>query len=55
MTLDLEPDGEPSFVMDPPAVRIFRWTGGELINHLSFIGDFGGRHPFFDKNGNLID
>ncbi|KZK89993.1 3',5'-cyclic adenosine monophosphate phosphodiesterase CpdA [Pseudovibrio sp. Ad5] len=55
VTLDLDPDGEPGFVMDPPAVRVFRWSEGELINHLSFIGDFGGQHPFFDKDGKLID
>mgnify|MGYP001214907501 CR=1 FL=1 len=55
VTLDLEPDGAPSFVMEPPAVRIFHWSDGELVNHLSFIGDYGGRHPFFDKYGKPID
>ncbi|SDQ77045.1 phosphodiesterase [Pseudovibrio sp. Tun.PSC04-5.I4] len=55
VALDLDPEGEPSLVMEPPAVRIFRWTKGELINHLSFIGDFGAQHPFFGGDGKLIN
>ncbi len=50
VTLDLEPGGQASFVMDPPAVRIFRWTGSELVNHLSFIGDYGAKHFFFAQD-----
>ena len=54
VTLDLDPEGPPSFVMDPPATRVFHWTDGELVNHLSFIGDYGERHPFFGEDGKLI-
>ena len=56
VTLDLEPDGPSSFTMDPPSVRLFQVTDeGMIVSHLSFIGDFDGPHPFFDKDGKLVD
>lgn len=54
--LDLRPDASHDLVMEPPACELHLWrpdTG--LISHLSYIGDYGGRYPFFDAEGNLID
>lgn len=56
VALDLNPDGPPAFVLEPPACQLFYQTGdGNLVSHLSFIGDFEGPHPFFDNSGALID
>ena len=53
--LDLTPDGPPAFVMEPPGLHLHRWTtDGGLMTHLSVIGDFGGRAPFFGPDGRLI-
>ena len=56
VALDLNLDGPPAFVLEPPACQLFYQTGdGNLVSHLSFIGDFEGPHPFFDDTGALID
>ncbi len=53
--LDLTLDGAPAFVMEPPGLHLHRWTeDGGLLTHLSVIGDFGGRSPFFGADGKLI-
>ncbi len=54
--LDLDPAASHDFVVEPPTCELHYWredTG--LISHLSFIGDYGGRFPYFDKAGQLID
>jgi 3',5'-cyclic AMP phosphodiesterase CpdA len=53
---DLQPNAPHDFVLEPPTCEIHYWrddTG--LISHLTFIGDYGGRHPFYDAKGKLID
>lgn len=56
VTLALSADAPSSFTMDPPALRIFRFTEhGEVVSHLSYVGDFKGPHPFFTPDGQLID
>ena len=56
VALDLRPQGPSAFVLDPPACQIFHRTNdGDLVGHLSFIGDFDGPHPFFDASGALIE
>lgn len=56
VSLDLDPTAPPSFTMDPPAVRLFRLTEhGDIMSHLSYIGQFDGPYPFFDASGKLID
>jgi 3',5'-cyclic AMP phosphodiesterase CpdA len=48
--------GPPSLVIEPPACQLHVWRPGQgLVSHLSFIGDHGGTHPFFDAGGRLID
>lgn len=54
--LDLDPDATHDLVLEPPACALHYWRADiGLVSHLSFIGDYGGRHPFFDAAGKLID
>ena len=56
VALDLRPKGPSAFVLDPPACQIFYEAGdGNLVGHLSFIGNFDGPHPFFDASGAIIE
>ena len=55
-TLDFDPEGPSSFTMDPPAIRLFRFSDdNKLVTHLSYIGKFDGPHPYFSANGDLVD
>lgn len=50
MSLDLRPGAESSFVLEPAACPVFLWseeTG--LVGHLSIVGNYGPRHPFFSE------
>ncbi len=54
--LDLDPRASHDFVLEPPTCALHWWSeGAGLVSHLAFIGDFGGRHPFHDAQGKLID
>ena len=54
--LDLKPQASHDFVLEPPSCELHYWREGTgLISHLSFIGDYGGRFPFYDAQGKLID
>ena len=56
VALDLDPNGPPAFVEEPPACRIVHLTAeNRLVADLTFIGSFGGHHPFFAADGSLID
>lgn len=56
VALDLDPDGEPGFVMEPPAYKVHAWVPGQgLVSHLAYVGTFDGPHPFFEPDGRLID
>jgi len=54
--LDLREKPEPSFTLEPPAIRLF-WVSddGSLVSHLSFVGSFDGPHPFYEPDGSLKD
>lgn len=55
VALDLDPDGPPSYILEPPGLHLHRWTPEDgLVTHLSVIGDYGRRRPFFDAEGRLI-
>jgi Icc protein len=55
-TLDLDPDGPSTFTIEPPALRLFNISeGGNIVSHISFIGDFDGPHPYFAADGSLVD
>ncbi len=56
VALDLDPEGEPGFVMEPPAYKVHAWVPGQgLVSHLAYVGAFDGPHPFFEPDGRLID
>ncbi|TAK85174.1 MAG: phosphodiesterase [Betaproteobacteria bacterium] len=56
VALDLRPGGASAFVLEPPAYQLHRWTPHEgLVSHLAFVGTYDGPHPFFEKDGRLID
>jgi len=55
VALDIEVGAEPSFVLEPPCIKLLHWNGAQLIGHLSFIGEFAGPYPFYDAAGKLID
>jgi 3',5'-cyclic AMP phosphodiesterase CpdA len=53
---DLNENASHDFVLEPPACEMHYWReGAGLISHLIFIGDYGGRYPFFDARGKLIE
>jgi 3',5'-cyclic AMP phosphodiesterase CpdA len=55
VTLDLDPLGPSSFVLEPPAYQLHVWlpeTG--LVTHQGYVGAFDGPYPFFAE-GALID
>lgn len=45
-TLDLRPNVDFSFTLEPPAVALHHWQGGALVTHLSHVGAYDGPHPF---------
>jgi len=54
--LDLAPDADSAWVLEPPAFRVHAWSAadGRLVTHLAASGRFEGPYPFHD-NGALID
>lgn len=56
VALDLDPDGPPAFIQEPPACRIVHLTSeSRLVADLAFVGSFDGPHPFYHADGSLID
>jgi hypothetical protein len=54
--LDLNAGASHDFVLEPPTCELHYWReGAGLVSHLTFIGDYGGRFPYYDKDGKLID
>ena len=53
---DLREDSSHDFVLEPPTCEVHYWReGAGLVSHLIFIGDYGGRFPFYDADRKLID
>ncbi|MEO7152554.1 MAG: phosphodiesterase [Burkholderiaceae bacterium] len=54
--LDLDPDAESAWTLEPPSFRVHAWNPRErrLVTHLAASGAFEGPYPFFE-NGVLID
>lgn len=54
--LDLDPDAESAWTLEPPSFRVHAWNPQErrLVTHLAASGAFEGPYPFFE-NGVLID
>ncbi len=58
VSLDLRPDGPPTFTMEPPALLLHVWDPaepGRLATHWLPVGHFSGPHPFFDAQGRFIE
>lgn len=55
VVLNLEKNGKAEFILEPPSVQLHYFKeNSTLVTHTSFIGDFDGPHPFYDKLGELI-
>ena len=55
VSLDLAPDADSTFAMEPPGFLIHAWSeDGPIATHQAAIGGFDGPHPFHDA-GALID
>lgn len=53
---DLSVDASHDFVLEPPTCEVHYWSeAAGLVSHITFIGDYGGRFPFYDASGKLID
>ncbi|MEP7084972.1 MAG: phosphodiesterase [Betaproteobacteria bacterium] len=46
VAMDLRPDGQDSFTLEPPAFQMHRWNGSSLYSYTVNIGDFAGPFPF---------
>jgi len=46
ITLDLAPDGPPSYIFEPPAFYVHTVQAGHLVTHLQPLGGFGEPQPF---------
>jgi len=55
VTLNLTEDAASTWMLEPPAYRVFGWSPSEgLVTHLAFVGPYDGPYPF-RENGKLID
>ncbi|KAF3996587.1 phosphodiesterase [Glaciimonas immobilis] len=55
VALDLSPQAESCFVMEPPAFQLHVLDADAgLISHTAYIGEFDGPYPFYDGDS-LID
>lgn len=55
VVLDLAPDAQSRFVLEPPGYALHLWTERTgLVSHTAVIGDFAGPFPFHE-GGVLID
>ena len=55
VALDLAPDANSAFRMEPPGFQLHAWKPGfGVISHTAFVGDFAGPFPF-SEGGRLID
>jgi Icc protein len=55
VVLDLAPDAESHFVMEPPGYQLHLWRPEHgLVTHTVALGEYPGPYPFHDEHG-LID
>jgi Icc protein len=46
-TLDLSPDADLMYSMEPPAVVLHQWRPGTgIVTHVSYVGEYDGPYPF---------
>lgn len=51
VTLDLQPDTEESFSLDPPGFQLHRWNGERLYTYTAVVGEYDGPFPFTSQGG----
>ena len=52
---DLNAGASHDFVLEPPTCELHYWREDiGFVSHITFIGDYGGRFPFYDEGGKLI-
>ncbi|MAO91993.1 MAG: hypothetical protein CMM81_10655 [Rhodospirillales bacterium] len=55
VSLDFDPTGQPGYTLEPPLLRVFNVSDkGQVVSHLSPIGQFDGPHPFFNSDGSFL-
>ena len=56
VNLDLNSEGPPMFIMEPPTIRIFKLdvVRKNVVSHISFVGNFDGPYPFYSEDGTLL-
>jgi 3',5'-cyclic AMP phosphodiesterase CpdA len=52
--LDIAPDAQAMFSMEPSGYLLHWWNGTNLVTHHAHTGKFEGPHPFFEESGQLI-
>ena len=55
VALDLDPDAAPAYCLEPPGFLLHTLIDNNLVTHYQPIGDYGGKYPFFNPDGSLID
>jgi Icc protein len=55
VAFDLRENGPSAFIMEPPAFYVHAHVGKRWITHSVYVDDYGGRYPFYDEEGKLID
>ncbi len=50
VVLDLAPDADARFIMEPPAFQLHWWNGQQLVTHTEYIGEFGPSYPFRESD-----
>jgi 3',5'-cyclic-AMP phosphodiesterase len=54
--LDLRDNAPSSFMMEPPAFALHRYTPGTgIVTHHAYVEAAAGPYPFYEPEGNLID
>jgi len=49
VALDLAPDAQALFRMEPPAFQLHAWRRGAcVVTHTAYVGDYAGPYPFND-------
>ena len=46
VAVDLRPDGQDSFTLEPPGFQLHRWNGRTLFSYTVNVGNFAGPFPF---------
>jgi 3',5'-cyclic-AMP phosphodiesterase len=46
VAIDLRPDGQDAFTLEPPAFQLHRWNGSRLYSYTVNVGVFDGPFPF---------